>query len=231
MNDPWAFGWTQALTITGFIITAIIAFASFRTFNRWRREQLESRRIEMALDALAMSYESKFIFQHIRGPMSFSYEWEDMPQRPHESDDERRRRGTFFATLKRVEHNKEFFERAWKMQARCAALFGPEMEKVFLLVQEARREIEVSAGMLLDGFSAGETSSKENRELLHKLRAAVWAEYGPLAKDGDLVGEKLDRFRSEIEEICRPLIDREFKATRKKVVKKANQAGQVEVTG
>src|ERR1700738_2445850 len=56
--------------------------------------------------------------------------------------------GHFYAILKRIEMNKEYFDRAWKLQVRCTAIFGPEVEETFLLLQKARREVEVSAGML-----------------------------------------------------------------------------------
>src|SRR5262249_11775350 len=144
--NPWTFGWTQLLTIAGFIITIVIAIGGFRTFNRWKREKIEEKRIETAIEALALVYESKFVFDHIRSPMAFGYEWADMPDNYGEPRDER---GSFYAVLKRIKANKEFFDRAWKMQVRCTALFGPHLEEIFLLVHRARRQIEVSAWMLL----------------------------------------------------------------------------------
>jgi hypothetical protein len=65
VGNPWAFGWTQLLTLIGFAITIGIAVGGFRTFGRWRREKLEERRIEAALDALTIAHETKFIFQNI----------------------------------------------------------------------------------------------------------------------------------------------------------------------
>ena len=70
MPTPWTFGWTQLLTIIGFIITMIIAFGGFRTFGRWKKEKLEEKRIETAIEALALVYESKFVFDHIRTEMT-----------------------------------------------------------------------------------------------------------------------------------------------------------------
>jgi|SRR5262249_4873721 len=86
MSDSWAFGWTQLLTIIGFIITVAIAIGGFRTFDRWKRERLEEKRIDTAIEALALVYESKFIFGHIRNEMSFGHEWQDMPKRQDESE-------------------------------------------------------------------------------------------------------------------------------------------------
>lgn len=223
MSDPWAFGWTQILTIAGFLITIGIAISGFRTFGRWKKEKIEEKRIETAIDALAMSYESKFIFDHIRGAMAYSHEWKDMESRANETDAQKTARGPFFATLRRIEANKDFFDRAWKLQVKCAAIFGPEMEDLFLLLQKARREIEVSAGMLLQDPHP-QNNTEENRELWNTLRAAVWEAYGKLAKDGDVVGQKLTNFRLGIERKCRPIVDREFKIETPNVFARLNGA-------
>lgn len=148
MPTPWTFGWTQLLTIVGFIITIAIAIGGFRTFGRWKKERIEEKRIDTAIEALTLVYESKFIFDHIRSAMSFPYEWKDMPA-DYGPETQRNVRGSFYAILKRIDAQKEFFERAWKIQVRCTALFGSEVEEPFLLMQRARREIEVSAEMLL----------------------------------------------------------------------------------
>ncbi len=101
MADPWLFGWNQLLTIVGFIITSVIATSGFRTFNRWKREQIEERRIETAIEALSLAYESKYIFDAIRSPMSFGYEWKDMPKEPVETDAQWDKRGPFYAIARR----------------------------------------------------------------------------------------------------------------------------------
>jgi hypothetical protein len=133
MSTPWTFGWAQLLTIVGFIITISIAVGGFRTFARWKKEKIEEKRIDTAIEALALVYESKFIFDQIRSEMSFPYEWKDMPE-GYGPEGERNARGPFYAILKRIEAQKEFFERAWKIQVRCTALFGPNVEEEFLLM-------------------------------------------------------------------------------------------------
>lgn len=180
MPDPWTFGWTQLLTIVGFIITIVIAVGGFRTFARWKREKIEEKRIDTAIEALALVYESKIIFDHIRSEMSFPYEWKDMPQ-GYGSEEERRARGPFYAILKRIEAQKEFFERAWKIQVRCTALFGPNVEEVFLLMHRARREIEVSAEMLWHDPRPS-VATPDNLETWNRFRADVWPSYESRAK-------------------------------------------------
>ena len=57
--DPWAFGWTQLFTIAGLLMTGGFAIAGLRTFDKWRREILEEKRIDIAFEALSIAYESK----------------------------------------------------------------------------------------------------------------------------------------------------------------------------
>lgn len=209
MSAAWTFGWSQLLTIIGFIITVSIAIGGFRTFSRWKREQIEGKRIDIAIEALALVYESKFIFDHIRSEMSSPYEWKDMPE-GFGSEDQRNARAPFYAVLKRIEAQKEFFERVWKLQARCSALFGPKAEEAFLLMHCARREIEVSAEMLLRD-PAPAVATEQNLETWNQFRADVWPAYGRRAKGGDKVGQKLSDFTKQMESLCRPIVDRQYR--------------------
>jgi len=194
VSNPWTFGWTQVLTIIGFIITISIAFGGFRTFERWKREKIEERKMEIAYDFLALAYESKYVFDVIRSPVSFGSEYESMPRRPDESDVEWNRRGPYYAILKRVEAHKDFFDRVFKIQPKCMAVFGESAEEIFLLVHRARREIEVSAQMLAwrDGFGT---------EASEQMQRDIW-DHGDFEREKDKVGEKLRSFRSKAEALC-----------------------------
>ncbi|SRR6266851_1767765 len=141
MNDPWAFGWTQVLTIAGFVITIVIAIGGFRTFGRWKREKIEERRIEIALEALSVAYESEGVFASIRNPVAFANEWADMPRHEGENDEDWKYRTTYYVPLKRMNDHKEFFLKVLKLQPRVMAVFGPEVEKIFGQLNEARAHV------------------------------------------------------------------------------------------
>lgn len=208
MPTPWTFGWTQLLTIIGFVITIAIAVGGFRTFGRWRKEKIEEKRIDTAIEALALVYESKFVFDAIRSEMSYPYEWKDMPT-DYGTEDQRNARGPFYAILKRIDVHRDFFERAWKIQVRCTALLGPEVEEAFLLMHRARRQIEVSAEMLLHDPQPS-LKSQDNLETWDQFRADVWPAYGRKAKGGDKVGQRLSDFKTKMEDLCRPIIGRQY---------------------
>jgi hypothetical protein len=207
-TTPWTFGWTQLLTIVGFLITIGIAAGGFQSFTRWKKEKIEEKRIDTAIEALALVYESRFVFEHIRNiGTAFSYEWEDMPE-SFGPEAERNVRGPFYATLKRLDSYKEFFERAWKVQVRCTALFGPGVEQAFLLMHQSRRQIQVSAEMLLRDFKPS-FESEDNLRTWQRSRSDVWE--GCSSDLGDIVGQNLTEFRTRIESLCRPIVDREFR--------------------
>ncbi len=89
MSDPWAFGWTQVLAIAALVLTGVVSGLGLRTFGKWRRETIEGRRIEVAVEALSLTYQSKWIFENIRAPIVYEYEYDGMPGISGESDDER----------------------------------------------------------------------------------------------------------------------------------------------
>jgi len=67
-TGPWTFGLTQLLTVVGLGMAAL----GLRTFGKWQREKIEERRIELAIEALSLAYESKAIFGHIRSRVTFA---------------------------------------------------------------------------------------------------------------------------------------------------------------
>ncbi|MBS0233462.1 MAG: hypothetical protein JSR99_08240 [Proteobacteria bacterium] len=194
--DPWIFGWTQLLTIIGFVLTGGIAFAGFRTFERWKREKLEEKRIEIGLEASALGYEAKFIFDAIRNPGSVELEWEELKG----DKDQRRRAGPFFAILKRLEKNSEYFERVWKLQPRFMAVFGKSTAATFMKIHQARSSVQVSAGMLMRAAYRNEPYRDD--QFRRKLEAAVWNSDA----ENDEIGTLISDFEKAIEAQCFPII-------------------------
>jgi hypothetical protein len=208
--DPWVFGWSQVLSIFGLLLTAAIAYFGFRSFERWKRERLEEKRIDVAFETLALAYEADIVFGGIRMTVVNPAEYKDMPRLDGESEKDWEARGLYYAISGRVRRATEYFDRVVKVQPRCMALFGPEVERVFGLVFEAREEILTACELLIWDLRNGPGPTDEDKEFWKQLRADVFRGHGKFAREGDRVGAKLKRFRQEIEEICRPTIDREY---------------------
>ena len=214
MADPWAFGWTQVLTLAGFAITVVIAVGGFRTFGRWRHEKLEERRIEIAFDALTIAHETQFVFQNIRSALAEGYEWGDMPQWEGDTEDKRNRRGPYYATVKRINANSKFFERVWGIQPRCMALFGQRTEQTFMKLHQARRHIEVAAQMLAQRDNdEHHEGGEDTRKLYEQLRRDVW-DHGGFEPELDRVGRLLKEFVSETIAFAEPVIAQQYRPIR-----------------
>jgi len=199
---------TPVLAIIGFCITIGIAVGGFRTFGRWKRERIEERRIEVALDALAIAYEAKFRFQTIRSRRVLESEWEDIDETrgnvefPLPSRREGQR--SPYAVLKRIDRAEEFFERVSKIEPKFMAIFGRETEAIFAILYGAKLRVETAAESLFEecSFEHG-PSDMEARERMRKLRVDIFASADD-AKPEDVVVQNVLEFQKRIEELCRP---------------------------
>lgn len=205
MDNPWAFGWTQLLACGGLLLTAAIGGFGLRTLNKWRREKIEEKKVDLAMDAISLAYESKGVFEGIRAPSVSTSEWDDMEVFPGEAPSERDRRGSYYAKMKRLQYHREFFERAYAMQPRCRALFGAEAEDAFDKLHEARRAIEVACEMLTHHIKRPE----DDEALWFQLRADILGGGGfaAKAKEPKRVDKMLEEFRGEVERLCRPSLE------------------------
>lgn len=213
MDHPWAFGWTQVFTIFGFGITIAIAVGGFRSFDRWRREKLEERRIDTAFEALTIAHETKFIFGNIRSPLTEGYEWADMPAWENDTEDRRRQRGPYFAAIKRINSNAKFFEKIWAIQPRCMALFGASVEQTFIKLHQARRHIEVAAQMLAQRANDEDPyrdDTEDTKRLYQQLRSDIW-DQGGYQPELDRVGRLLKEFVAETIAYAEPVVDQQYR--------------------
>jgi hypothetical protein len=200
MDNPWAFGWTQLFAGAGLILGVF----GLRTLNKWRREKIEEKKVDLAMDAISLANESKGVFEEIRSSLLSTSEWDDMEVIPGEDRGERDRRGGYYARLKRIRHHAEFFKRAYAMQPRCAALFGVEAEDAFNKMHKARRWIEVACEMLAHDIKRPE----DDRDLWFQLRADILGgSVTSLAKEPKRVDNLLEEFRAEVERLCRPSLE------------------------
>jgi hypothetical protein len=201
-NDAWTI--SHLLTIAGYSMTAFIAFFGFRSFNKWKREQIEGRRIDIALEALALAYEAESVFASIRGPM-FTSEWPELTD--IEDPDRRRAAASYFGVLKRLEHHKDYFERVWKVQPRFMAVFGKDRADVFKRVHEAHSNIFFSAIRLMKAAKNGELYGDTHRQ---QYRERLENDVYNADEDSDRIAPKVKEFVVGVEKCCLPLVTHSY---------------------
>jgi hypothetical protein len=207
-DNPWAFGWTQLLTLVGFAITISIAVSGFRTFGRWKRERVEERRIDIAFEALSVAHESKFAFDKIRDSNGFEGEWSAMAVREGENQTDRSMRGGSYAILVRLDAYADYFERVSRLQPKAIAVFGQKVESAFDRLYRAHAFVRDAAVQLTWQLPVHpEQPSEEDFKFRMQLRGDLWAGFS----QEDRVETELAAFRFEIESVFRPVIERKFR--------------------
>lgn len=204
----------SAVAMLGLILTAIVAIAGFRSFRRWKREKIEERRIEVALDALALAYEARFRFEAIRSPVFRDDEYEGIDKQT--TGDVtfmvayREGQKSPYAVLKRVQSNHDFFDRLYDIEPKFMAIFGEETHLIFELLYDAKVAVETGARALYEEARIEhDPADTDARERLRQFRRVVFASKGAIAAE-DKVGQKILAFQKEIEGLCRPIVDQTF---------------------
>jgi hypothetical protein len=215
VSNPWAFGWTQLLTIIGFIITICIAVGGFRTFGRWKRERIEEKKIEIAFEALAFAYEAVFVINAVRAPIENPAEWSEMPKVEGETEEDRKRRAPAYVVWKRMDFFKDFFQHLFKLQPRFMATFGSDKEEIFSLVHVSLTEIQIASW--IKAFDTTKDEDAEHQKLYEELREKLKSVILTMEDDDDgireldRVGGRLKEFRESVESLCKPIVDREYR--------------------
>ena len=213
--DVWKDFAGPAVTLIGFAVTTTLAIVGLNTFGRWKKEKIEEKRIDVAIEALACAYEAKFVFEAIRFRLVRDYEYQDMNLNGDSVivlDERRKNQGGPYAVLKRLEHHEEFFERVRKLEPKFMAVFGGDTEEIFSLLFGAKSTVVSTAEALIDEYRVElDATDTEGRERRKRWRSIVFASPGKIEPDDD-VGTKVLEFKSLIEKRCRPIVDREFRS-------------------
>ena len=206
MASPWDFGWQQLFGAAQLLTTIVIAGVTYRSFQKWKREKLEEKRLDIALEALAVAYDTETVFKRIRHIFASAAELATIPKPDGMSDSDFDVRKTFIATLHRVDNEREFFERVAKLRPRLIAVFGRATEPAFEQLWMARNRVIVAAQMLI---STPRHSTRD--DLRTQLEGAVWDMGLDHEKGGFEVTKHYSFFIAEIERLCKPVIDGKWK--------------------
>lgn len=176
MNAAWQFGWDQlfnGLTAVGVIFATLVAL---RGLNSWKTEKITSRRIDAAEQALALIYESEWIFQRIRSPAGWAAEGSSRTGSADESESEKKLLDQSYVPVERIRKEEKFFSQISEIRPTVKVLFGDKGDKFILNILAFRHEVFVAAHLELItardrafGFA-----DKSTREMLSKQEEIKW---------------------------------------------------------
>lgn len=79
------------------------------------------------------------------------------------------------------------------------------------MIHKARREIKSASEMLeWEVRNPAKGTPSEDPEFWKQLRRDI-ADHGGFEKGRDRVGQKLEQFRTKLEELCRPIVERQHR--------------------
>jgi hypothetical protein len=200
------------VALVGITVTGTVATLGLQSFEKFKREKIEERRIEVSIDALALAYEAKYVFESIRA-RARSNDEDDGGVIVEGNVQVKLRDGqrAAYVVLKRLRTHEDFFESAYRLQPRFMAVFGADTDKIFHLLYDARTTLQTTATVLFEHealeLDRDDVQGKEDRR---RFRDVIFR--GPTEeKIGDAISDKLDDFRIKIEGICRPVIDHQYR--------------------
>jgi hypothetical protein len=72
---------STGIAALGVITTSAFAIVGLRTFGKWKREKIEEKRMDVAIDALAIAYEAQLVFERIRSRRAREFECKEIMDR------------------------------------------------------------------------------------------------------------------------------------------------------
>lgn len=164
-----------------------------RKLGDWRR------RAEIAEQVLADFYTARDIFSEARQPFSFGHEGTTRPDRLHEETEEQARlKDAIYTPWERLSTERVFFFEMQARRYRFVALFGPEAEEPFTVINRSYNEIYRATGHLLD----------KRVQSAPVARGRYEAVIGWGTSDTDQFKDRLDVAVEQIEKLCVPILRR-----------------------
>ncbi len=198
--------WFDLDTIKSISIIITIWVAVYG-IDAWRREHVGKRQIELAEDTLALFYEAVDVIKHIRHPMSYANETDEITQLTNESNEKYEARKSASVVFVRYQKNQELFNRLHASRYRFMAQLGKEKAKPFDDIRAVTGKIIGSARMLSKLWARNHFRTDERWEShqkdIDKFEAIFWEGIS----DEDPINEQLDQIIIEIEKTCKVVIE------------------------
>lgn len=175
--------------------------------DSWRREHRGRRQADLAEETLALFYEAKDAIIHMRSPMGFTSETEDVEKRDGESDANYEARKSANVVFYRYNQHIELFNKIHAMRYRFMAQFGADRARPFDELRKIVGEITIAARTLGRLWPRSrfrdEEAFEKHLELVQKYEETFWDSYG----EEDPINPRLDDIISTIENSCRAIIE------------------------
>jgi len=201
--------WIELVRAVPSVVTAITAIVGVvigaRGLHRWRAEAIGKRKAELAEEVLADFYQARDIIQAARSPGSFGSEGSTRAKADWESEDDTRTLNAYFATVERLNNQRQFFAQLHARRYRFIALFGLSAGEPYDDLFRIRSGIISAVQMLIMTHQNRDQGSLPTNRL--EWQGIIWEGINK----PDPIPPHLDRIVAAIEDTCRPAIQEAVK--------------------
>ena len=193
-------GWAT-LAGAGAIIYA--AKVGANTFDSWKRQKQEERRMDVAERILTLAYKLKYNFQSVRAPLIEGHELEAAEKLLSEQQPEwwgglddagQKRARTGQAVFNRLKRHNHDWEQIWELKPLALAYFSPKVEVELDKFWQQYVAVQVAA-------EAYAHDGGDDKEFAAQLRQDLWR-----LGEGGRVGRVIDGAVTALEIELRPVI-------------------------
>jgi hypothetical protein len=183
---------TALLSFAGALVTLFIGLVG------WRIQLIGKRRTELAEEALLAFAQAVDSIRAIRHRAAWNAEIEEMRKEANGDPSKELPGEPYLRTLVRIRRERESFLPLRKLQLLCRLHFGADAAAAFEAIEDALRDIQVSAEMCIDTAAHPAVTDDDTRQR-REWRAAIWAG----GKD-DAITPRLEAARERLEAALAP---------------------------
>lgn len=190
-------------TLASAVAIGTAAMVGRNTFDLWRRQRQEERRIDAAEKIMTLAYRLKDDLEPVRRPMIQAYELEAARENLEKNDewwsgltDVQKRRATVGqAILQRIERHPEDWQDIWALKPLALAYFGAPVDHPLLAFWRMHAEVTNAA------IAYREADWEDDPSFSQQLRAKMTSS----AKD-DVMGGNIASAVAKLEEELLPVL-------------------------
>lgn len=175
----------------------------------WRREFIGKKRVELVEEVLCLFYEARDAVQHIRNPFSYANEGNTRKAEENETPEQKKAYDQAHVLFERFNTHIELFNKMHSIRYRFMAQFGADAGKPFNDFRRILSTMQASAQALASEWAKKYHHFRtEKQETVHndfvtKQENIFWEGL----PEEDTIKPKVEKCISDIEKICRPIID------------------------
>lgn len=192
---------TGLATLAGAAAVAYAAVVGRSTFEDWRRQRQEERRIDAAEQIMTLAYRLKDTIHSVRSPLIQTHELKRAAKDLQGfdgwdlySEEQRSRARTAQSILRRLKRYRKEWREVWSLKPLALAYFGPDVDRALHRFWAIHLEVAVAAQSFRDDFDVDGDELKAVRKLMIR-----WGKPDPIA-------EKVDAAIEDLEESLIPVL-------------------------